>query len=201
MALISCMTVSNRNESLDPVWVTLFIFIADGILCLLVFAGENTGLAGISPPKSICTPWLDNLVTGHGHEALFLIFQATTGVAAIYFNQRIKLRDFLNVLFFIETVSIFGWWTAHTGGLNKSLYGSAYLVLFPVATIVPRSPRIKFIAALSVAIVALIMVCYTPDWGRELFIWISSIVGCSIGWAIQHFLISITERKKPAESP
>jgi hypothetical protein len=124
---------------------------------------------------------------------LFLFHALTAGIA-LFFYKWTRLRNILNTLLFIQTTLAMAFVTAHTGGLWRSIYGPGYLALFPVATIVPRSTAVKFWAALPVAVLAFLMAWHAPSRSQELFIWGTSIVGCSVGWGIQQFLLKVTSK-------
>jgi len=179
-----------QDESYNPLAVTGCILLADGILFMLVYFGKDHQIDNGILPASTC-PVIDSLVNDHCLKSAAVIIHVLTAGAALYWHRKLLVRDFLNILLLVEIIIASGWWTAYTGGLSKSLYASGYLALFPVATIVPRARWVKLVGALVVASVALIIAWNTPDHGRELFIWTSSIVGCSIGWIIQQFLAKL----------
>lgn len=183
---------SSESSARNPFFVTFAIVLADLILCGLVHWGSGLQLDA-NLPASIW-PTADRVEQSLPTICWYSI-HVLTALVALYFCKRTGLRNFLNTFLFIQTTLAMAWVTAHTGGLWRSIYGPGYLALFPVATIVPSSSAIKFWAALPVGAFALLMALYAPDRGHEMFVWVTSIVGCSLGWGIQQFLLKLTAKE------
>jgi hypothetical protein len=183
--------MSPVQKDRHPYFVTLAILLADAILWFLVHWASDFRLDK-DLPSSIC-PGFDSIVETIPATPLFLFHALTAGIA-LFFYKWTRLRNILNTLLFIQTTLAMAFVTAHTGGLWRSIYGPGYLALFPVATIVPRSTAVKFWAALPVAVLAFLMAWHAPSRSQELFIWGTSIVGCSVGWGIQQFLLKVTSK-------
>src|SRR4051812_17468648 len=101
------------NQSNDRWKVTIWIWAADFVLMLLVCAGKLDYFASATPAPSICMH-LDSKMSQNYLDKGGLLFLILTGFAALSFRRSYpSVCDLCNTALFIETVFLFGWWTAH----------------------------------------------------------------------------------------
>jgi hypothetical protein len=183
--MMNGLNVFKRNDSK----VALFILAAALLIFLCGWWGDFRGYAGHPGPDPLF-PQFDGAVLANA-EWTILPYAV---VFLILFGAALKLEGpkapkVVNTILFIQLVGGAFFWTAHTGGLSRGLYGAGYLSLFSVAWIVPSTWWIRLATSTPVAVGAIILANATEDHPRERFICICCLLGTSSGalirWVLQ----------------
>lgn len=193
----SGLTNGSELKSHPPVYVTLCLLCACVAIVFCIWAGEGlvTGNGiSVAAASSATTlfPSTDLFIQKYKlqyHVIPLILALPLLIVFVTHKNGDYRpLHHFCNTVAFFEITICAMLWTAHTGGISASIYGPAYLSLFSVAMIIPKTAGMKALAAVPVAVGAILMSSYAPDVGREFFICILSMLGTFLGVLIRWFL-------------
>jgi hypothetical protein len=93
---------------------------------------------------------------------------------------------YLNSIAFVMLVGGAFFWTEHTGGLSRGLYGAGYLSLVSVAAIVPTTQRGRFWAVTPVVLGAILLAnAPSTDLHRERFYCFCCLLGLFLAAVIR----------------
>lgn len=173
--------------------INMIIFGASLIMFLLILLGEFVIIKHLkNKPPDPLWPTADNEIGNHyllfGAGIIFYFLCASFPLYAKWPNPYCAaLRCGSNcLLFLLAGIGAFCW-VAHSGGLT-GMYGAAYLSLFSIALVVPKSKTIKWIIAIPVGMGAFSLALISKNPGVELYLCSMSIVGGFIGYYLQDFV-------------
>jgi hypothetical protein len=173
----------------DDTKVALAIVAAGILIFLCAWWGDFRGYASHPGPDPLF-PSADRTILDN---AEFIIAPYTIAFI-VFFVLAVKakrsiIRKISNTLLFILLVGAAFFWTEHTGGLSRGLYGAGYLSLFSVAWIVPSRLWVRLATATTVALGAIILANAGKDLPRERFYCFCCLLGTAsaalIRWVLE----------------